>query len=214
MQSKRLVVSRGTLKDASSLMEIADTMEQFTPHVLNCAPWGGYVPQVEFRVMHTSDKLYLKFSVTEQYTAALVENDHGQVWTDSCVEFFIAFDDSGYYNFEFTCIGRALLAFRLEKPNPRRASNEVMASIERFSTLGHECFAERKGDNHWQLTVAIPYSAFFEHNITNLDGVSARANFYKCGDNLSKPHFVAWNQIENPTPNFHLMQYFGTLNFQ
>ena len=36
------------------------------------------------------------------------------------------------------------------------------------------------------------------------DGLRARMNLYKCGDDLSHPHFLSWQPIEAPKPNFHL----------
>ena len=50
-------------------------------------------------------------------------------------------------------------------------------------------------------------------SIESLKGVCATANFYKCGDDLPEPHFVSWNKIEAPTPNFHLPKYFGEIEF-
>jgi hypothetical protein len=44
--------------------------------------------------------------------------------------------------------------------------------------------------------------------------MKARGNFYKCGDSLSVPHFLSWQPIDNPTPNFHLEKFFGELDFE
>ncbi|MFI3295503.1 MAG: carbohydrate-binding family 9-like protein [Rikenellaceae bacterium] len=173
-----------------------------------------YAPKVDFTIHHDSEKLYLHFDVEEQYTKAEVDCNNGEVWTDSCVEFFISFDDRGYYNFEMTCIGQMLLAFRKTKPEPTYASDEVMASVKRVSTLGSECFAERVGDNKWSMDVEIPRTAFFAHQFETLSGIEATANVYKCGDNLSKPHFLSWNKIDTPTPNFHVPEFFAGVKFE
>ena len=52
---------------------------------------------------------------------------------------------------------------------------------------------ERVGECAWEVALVIPYSAFFLHDITSLDGKTLRANFYKCGDKLQTPHFLSWN---------------------
>jgi hypothetical protein len=39
-----------------------------------------------------------------------------------------------------------------------------------------------------------------------------RANFYKCGDETSQPHWAAWHPVE--ALNFHLPQCFGQLRFE
>lgn len=174
-----------------------------------------YAPSANFSIAYDDDALYIRFRVIEQCTAALVNEDNGKVWTDSCVEFFVSFDDTGYYNFEFSCIGKLLLAFRKEKPSPTYATPEILALVERHSTIGNECFAERVGDElDWELNVRIPRAAFFAHKIESFTGMIARANFYKCGDNLSKPHFLSWSPIATEQPNFHLPAYFGVLNFE
>jgi hypothetical protein len=51
------------------------------------------------------------------------------------------------------------------------------------------------------------------HNITSLSDKKYRGNFYKCGDNLPRPHFLAWNNIQSEEPNFHLSAFFGDLLF-
>ena len=51
------------------------------------------------------------------------------------------------------------------------------------------------------------------HGATLLDGRTMRANFYKCGDLLPRPHFLSWNAISLPRPDFHCPEFFGTLRF-
>lgn len=188
---------------------------------IGCNNWPKefpYSPSANFSIAHDGDALYIRFRVIEDCAAALVGEDQGAVWTDSCVEFFVNFDDTGYYNFEFNCIGKTLLAFRKEKPSPTVAPVEVMQLIERCSTLGNECFEERyldTGDKiNWELNVRIPKEAFFMHKFNTLSGLSARGNFYKCGDNLSRPHFLSYAPIDTPSPNFHIERCFAELNFE
>lgn len=182
-----------------------------------CNNWADeypYAPQVSFKMFHNGEFLFLRFDVAESYTMAKVEDDHGKVWTDSCVEFFLALDDTGYYNFETTCIGKMLVAFRKECKNPTRASVEIMSSIKRYASLGDKTFDEIEGDNRWSLTLAIPPQALFNHNIETWSGVKASMNLYKCGDNLSHPHFLSWKAIDNPTPNFHLPTFFKPIKLK
>jgi hypothetical protein len=44
-------------------------------------------------------------------------------------------------------------------------------------------------------------------------GVRWRANFYKCAEHNSHPHWLMWAPIDFPKPNFHLPEFFGTLEF-
>lgn len=170
-------------------------------------------PNVDFAIAHDGNNLYINFRVNEEMSLGTVTEDNGAVWTDSCVEFFVSFDDDGYYNFEFNCIGSVLMAFRKERKDARSATAELLSKISRCFTLERAPFAEKHIDE-WQLTVIIPKELFFCHSIDNLSGIKATANFYKCGDNLSKPHFLSWNPICNLKPNFHLPQYFGEIEFE
>ena len=45
-------------------------------------------------------------------------------------------------------------------------------------------------------------------------GVSWRANFYKCADKTSHPHWLTWSVIDFPEPDFHQPHFFGTLEFK
>ena len=50
--------------------------------------------------------------------------------------------------------------------------------------------------------------------IHSLDGRDMRANFYKCGDKLTTPHFLSWNKIDLPSPCFHCPPFFGQIHFE
>ena len=186
------------------------------PQPIACCNWPEgypYTPEVSFRMFHTGDYLMLRFDVAERYTAALVTEDNGEAWTDSCVEFFIAPDETGYYNFETTCIGRLLLGARKSRTEAEHASPEVLASIKRYPTLPGEPFTEREGDNRWSLTLAIPPQALFRHAFNDWSGVEARMNLYKCGDKLSHPHFLSWRPIRTENPDFHRPEFFEQVKF-
>ena len=186
-------------------------------HKIGCVNWPEkfpYSPEVRFGIGHTGREILLRFEVREQATMGLVTTDNGAVWQDSCVEFFLSPDDTGYYyNFEFNCIGTKLLGFRKERERFTHAPAEVMRSIPTFPTLGNSPVELREGDIRWNLEAVIPASALFRHEIADLTGMTARANFYKCGDSLPTPHFLSWMPIDNPTPDFHLERFFGQVVF-
>lgn len=182
-----------------------------------CCNWPGefpYAPRVGFRMFHTGCCLLLRFDVEERYTAARVTEDNGEVWTDSCVEFFLALDDKGYYNFETTAIGRLLLGYRRSRnEGVEHATGEVLSAVGRSTTLPAEPFEEREGDNRWSLTLTIPACALFRHRLQTWSGLEARMNLYKCGDNLSHPHFLSWKPIRTEKPDFHRPEFFERVVF-
>ncbi len=204
------------IKRVGSAPEFFGAPEKFGLQTVGCVNWPEQFParpEVKFAMAHTGAAILLKFFVSEDYTLARVTEDNGEVWTDSCVEFFINFDETGYYNLECTCIGRALLGFRKEKGVFTHADQAVMDTIVRRPSLGTEPFPERRGQT-WTLEVELPAAAFYKHRIGCLSGMKARGNFYKCGDNLTVPHFLSWNPIDWATPNFHLEKFFGELDFE
>lgn len=177
------------------------------------APWKAfpYQPDVRFSMMHSGDCLFLKFYVEEKTVVAAHSTTHSAVYKDSCVEFFVCFDDKGYYNFEFNCTGTVLAAFGSSLEQRSFLPEATVHRIRRLAMIQKE--AQYKGAI-WTLTVAIPLDVFVSHRLTSLKKVECRANFYKCGDDLPEPHFLAWANIETQKPDFHQPRYFGTLVFE
>ncbi len=188
------------------------------PEKVACCNWPEdfpYSPDMTFRMFHTGSHLFIRYEVAENYTAALVTEDGGEVWTDSCAECFIALDGNSYYNLEATCIGRILFNNRKSRnENLVIGPAEALESIIRIPSLGIEPFEERIGDNRWALTLAVPAKALFRHDIDDWSGLNVRMNVYKCGDNLSKPHFLSWQPISVPSPDFHRPEFFTEVEFE
>jgi hypothetical protein len=80
--------------------------------------------------------------------------------------------------------------------------------------LGTKPFPERRGQQEWSLTVAIPVSVFIWHTVENLEGREFGANFYKCGDGLTQPHYLSWNPVLSAEPDFHRPESFGIIGFE
>lgn len=88
-----------------------------------------------------------------------------------------------------------------------------MASILRYPSLGGANFEETRLGHPWELTVGIPASALFRHNIDTWQGLKARINLYKCGDRLSCRHYLSWRPIDSPKPDFHTPRCFIAVQF-
>jgi len=198
---------------ASQLIESA----AISSHVINCLNWpDGFPdkPEVRFKIVIIENGLMIKFYVKEDYTRATFTIDNQEVYHDSCVELFI--DPSGdgtYYNFEFNAIGTLLLGFGADRHNRPRASQEITKQIIRLSSNGIVPFENIQLDKPWNLTVIIPFSAFWHHESLSLQGKKIKANFQKCGEDLPIPHYLTWNPILTPKPDYHQPAYFGTILF-
>lgn len=203
--------------DPDDRQTVEAAFAQIEPQAVACCNWPEafpYAPQVEFRMFHTGEWLLLRFDVAEQYTMARVTQDNGRSWTDSCVELFISPDGKEYYNFETTCAGRLLLAWHRSRHEAEQAPQEVLQAVKRFTSLPFgQTFEERVGDNRWSLTLAIPPRALFRHALNDWSGLQASANLYKCGDELSQPHFLSWSPIRTEKPDFHRPEFFAPIRF-
>jgi hypothetical protein len=169
-------------------------------------------PACKFIIARSNEALFIHYVVNEKQIQALYTNDQDPVWQDSCVEFFCQLPNSKtYFNFEFNCIGTCLATKRISRTegiNPLPA--EKMSQIKRYPSLENQPFQEKKGNFNWTLTVKIPFKVLDidSHNLPKI----LRANFYKCGDGTSEPHYVSWNPILTENPDFHQPKFFGALN--
>jgi len=216
---KRVIARRMVFEtEYPSLGEISAQMDKVPErHAIAELNWPThrYLPDVEFVISFTTKEILLKYFVTENWFKAEKVTTNDRVYEDSCVEFFVSpGSGEGYYNFEFNGIGTCLAGYGKERNNREMADPSLIEDIRRKSTAGSAPVLEREGRFSWSITIAFPYNIFFRHEITDLQGKSLNANFYKCGDKLKVPHYVTWNQVLSPNPDFHRPEFFGTIDFE
>ncbi len=202
--------------DQPLLEEISGKLDQLAKHRIDILNWAGYQykPDVSFSMAYSSREIFLKYYVKESFIKAEKTETNQMVCEDSCVEFFVSPRDDGiYYNLEFNPIGTCLLGTGTSRETSKRADPAVVTGIRRLASSGTEPFSEREGEFDWTLTLAIPLEVFFHHKIGDLKGKTFRANFYKCGDNLTVPHYVTWNPVGTGNPDYHQPAFFGTIRF-
>lgn len=180
--------------------------------MLNWPTLFPYKPVCKFKIARSAKSLFIHFSVIEKNVRALYSTDQQAVWEDSCVEFFCKLpEQEHYYNFEFNCIGTCLATKRKGRElDIQPLPEQKMKSIKRYATLGNEPFNEKTGHFEWELTVEIPFEVMGIH-LNNLPE-TLRANFYKCGDSTSVPHYLSWNHIATEMPDFHRPEFFGEIS--
>lgn len=198
------------IQDANWILKEVDS--QYIDNI-NWPDQFDTLPACNFWIARSVSALYIHFSINEENVQAIYETDHDPVWQDSCVEFFCKIPDSErYINFEFNCIGTCLAAIRKGRNvEVVPFSMDKMQKIERYATLGSKAFSTLKGETFWELTVKIPFELMGMDQ--NQLPKKLFANFYKCADASSKPHYVSWNKIDTPTPDFHRPEFFGDLEF-
>lgn len=215
---KDLEVSRLTFsKSNPGLDEISERLDSLNERnkisVLNWKDFS-YRPDVEFSIAYTGSDILLKYYVTENWFKAEKTESNQMVCEDSCVEFFVSpADDGVYYNLEFNGIGTCLMGSGTGREDSTRVYPEIISMIRRRTSAGNEIVKERSGEFSWDITIVIPFTVFFRHKINDLKGKTWRANFYKCGDKLTVPHYVTWNPVGTENPDYHQPRYFGMLKF-
>jgi hypothetical protein len=188
--------------------------EQVPFHSIDCVNWADYPykPDVKFRIAHNGICIFLNYQVEEIDIKAVCNEDGGKVWEDSCVEFFIAFPNQDFYtNIECNCIGKIVAEARTDKLHCLSVPFNLANRIERWSSIGSNPVENLSGK--WEVSMIIPIAVFRFNEINSFNGIHARGNFYKCGDNLKAPHFLSWNPVKSEQPNFHLPQFFGEIYF-
>ncbi len=180
----------------------------------------AHFPITEAKLRYDDQAIYVIFRVQDKYVRAVADGYQGPVYRDSCVEFFFtpgADIAAGYFNLEMNCGGQALFMHQL-----KRKTDVTPVSADHFSavTVAHSLpeivDPEISEPTIWTVEYRLPFSVLA--NYTRLETPVSRtvwrANFHKCADATSAPHWLTWAEVDFPGPNFHLPEFFGALVFE
>lgn len=200
-----------TFSEAEHLLE-----NQTITNTIQLINWEefSYKPKVQFRIGHIGKEIWLKYYVSENHLRAKETRTNGEVYKDSCVEFFISHDKVNYYNFEFSCIGTIHLAWGAGRHNRKFVDPQVVEKIAIKSTLGNEPFDAKSGDYNWEMMIRIPVECFAYSELNSFQNLKAAANFYKCGEETAVTHYVTWNPVGTENPDYHRPEFFGKIQFE
>lgn len=170
-----------------------------------------------------SDGLHCRFEVKEAnpYTTAFVQQEPMlMVCQDSAVELFLAFADTRdnadfapklehclYLNIELNSAGICYAKHGHSRKGRIAFTPEEIASLE---------IKTQKCDDFWAIELVVPRAL-----IARLAGYDAFApgntfalNLYKISETKEHEHYVAYNSVDVPTPNFHLPEFFALAQVQ
>ena len=180
-------------------------------------------PGTQCKLLYDQQNIYGMFRVADQYVRCTNAQFQNDVWKDSCVEFFVQPNGSaGYFNFEFNCGGTLLASYvtdstrlddgSLKECIPLTPDDDVQ--IRRFASLPLMVEPEITTSLVWTLEFCFPFSVLEKYAgpLMPLKGQNWRANFYKCGNETSHPHWVSWMPLS--ARNFHDPVNFGKLTFK
>ncbi|MCI0922142.1 carbohydrate-binding family 9-like protein [Sphingobacterium rhinopitheci] len=210
--AKTLVIQKVANQDLSLEYDVLkNTFKDVDVNNIDQCPWEDkfpYAPNATFKIVHSDTYIGINYVIAEEFVKAQAIRSNENVWEDSCVEFFVSFDNKKtYYNFEFNVLGTGLIGYGSSVKSERnRLSAEKIDTIDTITQV-----VKRDGTKEWEIYLIIPKGLF---SVNDFTGKVFHGNFYKCGDGLPNPHFIAWNNIDHPSPNFHLPQFFGELVFE
>ena len=166
-----------------------------------CKNWPEYTanPGMQARVLYSAYGLHVRLTTQEQPLLARETRQNGDIYKDSCMEFFFRPnpEDPRYLNFEFNPFGSMYLGIRTGRYDPAFPAEdkkyfEVVSDVT---------------DKEWNLMFTVPF-AFMEREF----GVCAKkfyGNFYKCGDEVLPKHYLTYYPIDLEAPDFHRPEFFG-----
>jgi hypothetical protein len=180
---------------------------------------SGHRPKVQGKMLFTDKGVYVIFKVEDRYVVSTYSTYQDPVCRDSCVEFFVQPKAKrGYFNFEINCGGTLLLQFheRNEKGEdvPIVVPQEEAQGIKIYHSMPEKVSPEIAEDVVWYVEYLVPFSVFecYIGPLGTIAGQAWRANFYKCADRSSHPHWAAWAPIGEKL-SFHQPAFFGTIRF-
>lgn len=180
----------------------------------------SHQPKAQAKVAYDDDFLYLIWKVEDRYVLAKRTRHLQDVWCDSCVEFFFTPggdpEERGYFNLETNCAGVKLLEAHIAGKEVEKPRFEEFAAIVTASSLKAPVDPEIAEPTTWTLEYKIPLSLIekFTKVVRPRSGVAWRANFYKCADDSSHPHWLTWSPVTYGEPSFHRPEFFGNLVFE
>ena len=145
-----------------------------------------------------------------------------EVWKDSCVEWFVQpKPDKGYFNFEMNAGGALRVSYVEDAARINggiRKSTLLTADLCSVIAICHSLpkmvDPETADPVEWTIGISVPLPVLECHvgRIGDCSGQRWRANFNKCADETSHPHWATWNPV--PEKNFHRPQDFGEIVFE
>ena len=178
-----------------------------------------HLPPTQVKIAYDERVLYVIFRVEDRYVRAVATGHQDSVYKDSCVEFFFAPGDDApgdYFNLEVNCGGTMLFQFHQPARDEHiEIPQSACSRIEIAHSLPSIIDPEIAEPVTWTVEYRLPLDILTPYcPITQpAPGVAWRVNFYKCADETSHPHWLTWSPADNPSPNFHLPEFFGIIEF-
>ncbi len=161
--------------------------------------WGvnEYTPSMTARVLYSDFGLHVKMTTDEDNLVARERRQNGDIYLDSCMEFFFRGNENCdyYFNFEFNPFGAMYISTRKARldfyfPEVDKRFFEVQSEV---------------GPEEWTIMFTVPFEFIDKEHGAHTK--KFYGNFYKCGG--TRKHFLTYYPIGTKEPDFHRPEYFG-----
>ena len=176
---------------------------------VDICPWGGeYRPEVFAQAVYAEDEgFYVRMTCAEEAPLATFTQPDDMVCQDSCLEFFADFVPAagvGYINIEANALGTSLIGLGLERHDrrPLRSLGCAVPQVEAFRDGAYW---------GWQAFIPLATIQAVYGKTAFASGDRFRANCYKCGDKTAVEHYIVWNRVLAPKPDYHRPECFGVM---
>ncbi len=158
-----------------------------------------YCPKTTAKLLYNENGIYIQMKTDEKPLLARVTEKNGEIYKDSCMEFFICpkEGDKRYMNFELNPFGTMYFNLRTGRDDGEK------------QYMDRDCFniISKVEEDLWTLQYVIPFDLIdkiFGGHSKNMKG-----NLYKCGDETERVHFLSYYPIKTEAPDFHRSEFFG-----
>lgn len=177
----------------SPLWEEAEVAE------IKCVNWKEfeYAPKTQARLLYSDFGIHIKFTTDEKPLCARETKRNGNVYLDSCMEFFFRPNEnhSHYFTFEFNPLGTMYMSFRTSRSDFVNPENED----------SYFCIKSHTDKEQWSLIFTVPFE--FIHEYFGEHTKRFWGNMQKCGG--ATAHYLTLFPIATPAPDFHRPEFFG-----
>lgn len=178
-------------------------------------------PRVSVRLAYDGTIVSALFRTEDRYVRSVRTRFQDLVCNDSCVEWFVQpLPGRGYFNFEFNCGGTLHVSF-IENPTRTadgfvkftRLSEADVRQVVIRTSMPAVVDPEITTPVVWTALIQVPVRLFDRYlgPVSTAPGTVWRANFFKCADETSHPHWLTWSPVGEL--NFHRPQDFASLVF-
>jgi hypothetical protein len=186
---------------------------------------SDFRPKAYVKAVYNRDGIYFLYKTEDKYVRCVNTGFQAKTCADSCAEIFLRpkpdadFDRRGYFNFEINCGGAMRFLYnKIDKDEQRVSIIEMTRKEQEKMQVYHSlpCIVEPeiKKETTWYIGLYVPFE-IMEHYVGRLRPAAGKrwhANFYKCGDKTSHPHYGCWTRVDGST--FHAPHCFGTIIFE